>query len=117
MHLKIRVSATNLATTGSYNLNLECLFPTSSPGPVLTCGTRSAGQIEAAGDIDLFSFTGEAGQIISLEIGWSAVNGANKEAVMIAAREALARLRAGNLRFASGVRSSGILASQTRRSA
>jgi len=35
---------------------------------------------------------------------------------MISAREALARLREGNGRFASGVRSSDILASQTRRS-
>jgi len=35
---------------------------------------------------------------------------------MISAREALERLRAGNRRFASGVRSSDILASQTRRS-
>ncbi len=35
---------------------------------------------------------------------------------MISAREALERLREGNRRFASGVRSSDILASQTRRS-
>jgi carbonic anhydrase len=35
---------------------------------------------------------------------------------MISAREALERLRDGNRRFASGVRSSDILASQTRRS-
>ena len=35
---------------------------------------------------------------------------------MISAREALERLRAGNRRFASGVRSSNILASETRRS-
>jgi carbonic anhydrase len=34
---------------------------------------------------------------------------------MISAREALARLREGNRRFASGVRSSDILASETRR--
>ena len=39
-----------------------------------------------------------------------------REAAMISAREALERLREGNRRFASGVRSTDMLASQTRRS-
>jgi carbonic anhydrase len=39
----------------------------------------------------------------------------DEAAVMISAREALERLRAGNRRFASGVRSGDVLASQARR--
>jgi len=64
----IRVNATNLATTGSYNLNLECLLPTPIDAVPLTCGALSAGRIEAPGDVDLFSFTGQAGQIVSLAL-------------------------------------------------
>jgi hypothetical protein len=65
----IRVSATNLATTGSYNLNLECLFPVPSGDTVpLTCGTLASGVIGAVGQVDLYSFTGHAGQIVSLAL-------------------------------------------------
>src|SRR3954467_13497269 len=65
----IRVSATNLATVGSYNLNRECLFPTPSGDAVpLACGTLASGRIEAIGQVDLFTLAGQAGQIISLAL-------------------------------------------------
>jgi len=51
-----------------------------------------------------------------LVTGQTQLSEAQEEAAMISAREALERLRAGNRRFASGVRSSDILASETRRS-
>jgi hypothetical protein len=53
----IRVTATNLATVGSYNVNLECLFPTQSPDTVvMTCGTPTSGSIDAPGEVNLYSF-------------------------------------------------------------
>jgi hypothetical protein len=65
----IRVSANNLATTGSYNVSRQCLFPIQSPGAVpLPCGGLSAGTIGAPGETDLFTVAGEAGQIISLAL-------------------------------------------------
>ena len=65
----IRVSANNLATTGQYTISRECLFPVPSPDAVpLPCGGMVAGAITAPGDTDLMTFTGQAGQIISLAI-------------------------------------------------
>ena len=65
----IRVSANNLATTGSYNISRECLSPVQSPDVVpIACGALAAGTIAAPGETDLFAFTGSAGQIISLAL-------------------------------------------------
>ena len=65
----IRVSAANRRSIGWYNLNLECFFPAPSPDAVvLPCGALASGTIGAAGEVDLFSFSGEAGQIISLTV-------------------------------------------------
>jgi hypothetical protein len=77
----ISVSATNLATIGSYNLNLERLSPPPSPDVVpLMCGVN-LGQIDAAGETDLFSHMGQAGEIISLTLastGGFASNGGGR---------------------------------------
>src|SRR5206468_2391615 len=81
-----RVNATNLAAAGSYNLNIECLLPTPIGVVPLACGTRSPGQIEAAGDVDLFSFTGPAGGIVSLALastGGFSANPNNSSSVML----------------------------------
>ena len=64
----IRVSATNLAARGSYNLNLECIVPQSPDAVPLTCGTPVSGTIGAAAEVDLFTFSGQSGQIVSLAI-------------------------------------------------
>jgi hypothetical protein len=63
----IRISANNLAVTGSYNVSRECLAPTPSPNAVpLACGALTAGTISAPGGTDLLTFTGQAGDITSL---------------------------------------------------
>jgi hypothetical protein len=62
-----RISATNLSTVGSYNLNLECLMPATA-ATVLTCGTLASRQIAAPAQVDLFTFSGQAGQILSLAL-------------------------------------------------
>ena len=65
----VRVHALRLNVTGSYNLNLECLFPTQSPDAVLLqCGSLASNTIVAAGDVDLFAFAGHSGQVISLAL-------------------------------------------------
>jgi hypothetical protein len=65
----VRAHATNLATTGSYNLNFECLYPEQSPGTfALGCGALASGAIAASGEVDLYSFVASAGQLISLTL-------------------------------------------------
>ena len=64
----IRVSAANLATTGSYNLNFECIVPPSPDAVPLSCGTLGSGQIGARGQVDLFTLSGLPGQIIALAL-------------------------------------------------
>jgi hypothetical protein len=68
----IRVRASNLATTGSYNVNLECVFPTLSPPAIpSSCGALTSGTISAPGQVDLYSFPGQGGQTISLALASS----------------------------------------------
>jgi Bacterial Ig domain/Beta-propeller repeat len=64
----VRVNATNLATTGTYNVSLQCLLPTPTPAPLLQCGVPEPGTIAAPGEVDLYSFTGPGGQIIGLTL-------------------------------------------------
>jgi hypothetical protein len=69
----VRIQATNLATTGSYNVNLECLFPEQSPGTTeLPCGALASGTIEGRGEVDLYSFAGSTDQFISLTLASTA---------------------------------------------
>jgi hypothetical protein len=83
-----RVHATNLATLGSYNLNLECLAPTLSPDSgVLTCGASAAADIAAPGEVDLYSFDSTAGQPASLRLvstgGFATNTGSNSVALTL----------------------------------
>ena len=64
----IRVGAANRTRTGSYNLNLECFVPASPDAVPVTCGTLASGQIGAAGQVDLYTLSGQAGQLISLAL-------------------------------------------------
>jgi hypothetical protein len=64
----VRVSATNLATRGSYNVNLECISPPGANAVPLPCGTRASGTIEAAAQVDTYSFVGQANQVVSLAL-------------------------------------------------
>jgi hypothetical protein len=65
----VRVSATNLAQTGSYNLNLGCLLPVPTPSATLACGAVQQGALTAPTDMDLYAFGGQSGQIITLQFG------------------------------------------------
>ena len=63
------VRAKNLVTTGSYNMNTECLFPTQSPDTVvMTYGMLAHGKIGAPAQVDLYAFNGAAGDLISLAL-------------------------------------------------
>jgi Big-like domain-containing protein/pre-peptidase len=64
----VRVNATNLATTGTYNVSVQCLLPTPTPAPLLQCGVPQPGTIAAPGEVDLYSFTSQAGQIVGLTL-------------------------------------------------
>jgi hypothetical protein len=78
----VHVAAVNLATVGSYNINFECFFPPSQHVPVV-CGTLVSGRIEAPADVDLYTFQGQAGQIVSLALastGGFATNGGSGSA-------------------------------------
>jgi hypothetical protein len=65
----VRVNATRLAVTGSYNLSFSCLVPAvSPPAKPLACGAPAAGTIDAPGRVDLYTFDGQAGSVISLSL-------------------------------------------------
>ena len=64
----IEVKANNLVSTGSYNLNLECLVPPSPDAVALGCGDLVSGSIDAAAEVDVFHFSGEAGDVVSITV-------------------------------------------------
>jgi hypothetical protein len=50
-------------------VNLECLIPAPSPPAVpLACGAPRSGTIGAAGQIDVYTFEGQAGGIVSVAL-------------------------------------------------
>jgi hypothetical protein len=56
--------------TGPYALSLESLIPPSPPVDQLRYGDILQDELNPAGDIDLFSFSGAAGDTISLQGTW-----------------------------------------------
>lgn len=65
----IRVNANNLLSTGSYNLGIECVLPVPSPGTVpLACGDLASDAIDAPADVDLFTFAGQSGDLVTLTV-------------------------------------------------
>ena len=65
----IRVNANNLLSIGTYNLGVECILPDPSPDFVpLSCGDLASNTIEAPADVDLFTFTGQVGDLVSLTL-------------------------------------------------
>jgi hypothetical protein len=65
----VRVAARNRRTTGSYNVNLECLVPVQSPPAVpLSCGDHRSGTLSAPGQVDLYTFEGQPGRVVSLAV-------------------------------------------------
>ena len=70
----VRLRANNLVTTGSYNLGLECLIPLSPNPTSLSCGDLVEGSIDAAAEVDFFTFEAQPGDEIFLTLvqtgGW-----------------------------------------------
>jgi PKD domain/Beta-propeller repeat len=65
----VRINATRLSVTGSYNVNLECLIPAFSPPAIpLSCGDHRSGTISAPGQVDLYTFEGQPGRVVSLAV-------------------------------------------------
>jgi uncharacterized protein (TIGR03437 family) len=58
----IQVRANNLVSTGAYSLGLECLLPTSPVDATLACGGLLSRSINAAAQVDQFTFSGQAGE-------------------------------------------------------
>ncbi len=64
----IRVNANNLFHTGSYNLGLECRRPLGPVDGTLSCGSLLSGTIEAPGEVDLITFSGQTGDVVDLTL-------------------------------------------------
>ena len=64
----VRVNANTLLHTGTYNLSMTCLLPTAPPPTPLACGELLSGSIDVASEVDLFSFTGTANDVLDLTL-------------------------------------------------
>ncbi|MFN7947679.1 MAG: hypothetical protein U0Z53_20180 [Blastocatellia bacterium] len=59
----IQVQASNLVSTGSYNLGRECLLPASPVDATLTCGALLSDRpINASAQVDQITFSGQANE-------------------------------------------------------
>ena len=81
------MTANNLVSTGSYNLGLEGIAPTSPSPTAISCGDVLSGSITAQGEADLFTFNGGAGQAITITLAettdWGGSFGANDAQVTL----------------------------------
>ncbi|GJL53572.1 MAG: hypothetical protein NPIRA02_07040 [Nitrospirales bacterium] len=64
----IEVVGSSFVATGDYSLGLECLAPPSPDAVALSCGSLAPGNIAAASEADLFTFSGTAGQVVAVTI-------------------------------------------------
>lgn len=64
----IRISANVLFATGSYNLGLEGISPTTPAPTAIALGDLVSGQIVASGESDLYTFSGGFGDIVSFTL-------------------------------------------------
>ena len=62
----VRINANTLVHTGSYNLGMECRSPLSAVDGTLACGDLLAGALSGSGEVDLITFTGQAGAVVDL---------------------------------------------------
>ena len=68
----VQVRASNLVSTGSYSVGLECLLPTSPVDATMACGTLlSSRPISAAAQVDQFTFVGQANERKTLTLAAS----------------------------------------------
>ena len=57
-----------LAGEGGYGLNLAGLQPVTPSAAVISCNTTVSSSVSAAGEVDLITFAGQAGQVVILTI-------------------------------------------------
>ncbi len=62
-----QISSSDLATTGTYNLGVECRNPLRNALP-LSCGGITSGKIAAASQVDQYAYAGQAGGILSFNL-------------------------------------------------
>ncbi len=70
----IEIRASDVSSVGTYGLSLQCLAPPGANATALSCGSNVTGSINAVGKTVLYSFTGTAGQVLSLTLGASGWN-------------------------------------------
>jgi hypothetical protein len=63
----IQVYASDLATTGTYNLGLVCQNPLQ-PVNALSCGSLANGNIAASAQVDQYSYSAKAGGVVTLTL-------------------------------------------------
>jgi 2-methylaconitate cis-trans-isomerase PrpF len=70
----VQVRASDFASTGQYGFGLECRNPPALVKAVLTCGALPQGNIAAGGQVDQYTFDGQANRIVTLTLantgGW-----------------------------------------------
>jgi hypothetical protein len=67
----LRVNANDFVGSGSYSLGLEGIRPASPDAVAISCGNLPSGGIVAA-EVDLYTFTGTAGQFITVTLAETA---------------------------------------------
>jgi trimeric autotransporter adhesin len=63
----LRVNASDLATTGNYGMGIECMDP-PVPEEHLALGTNVAANVAAGAQVDLYTFTGQAGAQVTITL-------------------------------------------------
>jgi hypothetical protein len=64
----IQVRAFNNISTGAYGLGLECLLPPSPVDEALVCGSLARKSITALGQVDQYTFSGQANGRVTLTL-------------------------------------------------
>lgn len=67
----VQIRASNFVATGGYRFGLECMSPPGGGPRALGCGALLSDTLTAPGDIDQFTFTGTAGQQVTLTLAIS----------------------------------------------
>lgn len=64
----LKIQSSGLTITGAYRVGLECLVPLEPLPPELACAVASGNTIDKGGDVDLFVFDAEAGEVQLLSL-------------------------------------------------
>ena len=64
----VRVNASDLVGTGTFDLGLDCRFPLMPTPSALACGDTVSGSIQKAAQVDLFTFSGTMGATVDLSL-------------------------------------------------